>query len=112
MQTTTSKKSTKSLNPIQRYWQFVTSENFGHAGPYPVLHPDVFWYRFYGMGAQKSSCNTFSIYISCKNLMKYSLGILKNKNLFMRHKYPSPKTFLDTQLQPSGFSDITKPSKP
>ena len=44
--------------------------------------------------------------------MKYSLGILKNKNLFMRHKYPSPKTFLDTQLQPSGFSDITKPSKP
>ena len=54
MQITTSKKSTKSLNPIQRYWQFVTSENFGHAGPYPVLHPDVFWYRLYGMGAQKN----------------------------------------------------------
>ena len=44
--------------------------------------------------------------------MKYSLGILKNKNLFMRHKYPFPKTFLDTQLQPSGFSGITKLSKP
>ena len=35
-------------------------------------HPDVFWYRLNAMGApkkcaQKSSCNTFSIYISHKN---------------------------------------------
>ena len=52
-----------------------------------VLHPDVFWYRLNGIGTQKSSCNTFSIYISCKNKMKYSLQILKKKNLFKRHKY-------------------------
>ena len=30
---------------------------------YAMPHPDVFWYRVNGMGAQKSSCNTFSIYI-------------------------------------------------
>ena len=36
---------------------------------------------------QKSPCNTFCI---CKNWMKLSLQILKNKNLFKRHKYPSP----------------------
>ena len=53
-------------------------------------HPDVFWYRLNGMGTQKSSCNAFSIYISRKNLMKYSLRILKNKNLIKRHKHPSP----------------------
>ena len=32
----TSKKSTKSLNPFQRYWRFVILENFRHAGPYPT----------------------------------------------------------------------------
>ena len=32
-----------------------------------VLHPDSFWYRLDGMGAQKSSCNIFSIDISRKN---------------------------------------------
>ena len=35
MQITTCKKSTKSLNPFMRYWGFVISEKFGHAGPYP-----------------------------------------------------------------------------
>ena len=61
------------------YWKLI----------YSVPHPDVFWYRLNGMGAQKSSCNTFSIYISRKTWMKYSLRILKNKNLFKRLKYPS-----------------------
>ena len=36
-----------------------------------LSYPDVFWYRLNGMGAQKcaqkSSCNTFSIYFSRKN---------------------------------------------
>ena len=37
--------------------------------------------------------------------MKYSLGILKNKNLFKRHKYPfqnAHQIFVVSQLQPSG----------
>ena len=38
----------------------------------PVPHPDVFRYNLNSMGiqkksAQKSSCNSFAIYISCKN---------------------------------------------
>ena len=41
----------------------------------------------------KSSCNFFSIYVSCLNYMKYSIRIVKNKNLFKRHKYPSPNAF-------------------
>ena len=41
----------------------------------------------------KSSCNLFSIHISCLNYMKYSIRIVKNKNLFKRHKYPSPNAF-------------------
>ena len=44
-------------------------------------------------GAQISSFNTFSIYISCRNWMKYSLQILKNKNIFKRHKYPFPNVW-------------------
>ena len=40
--------------------------------------------------ALKSSSDTFSIYISRKISMKHSLRILKNKNLFKRHNYPSP----------------------
>ena len=32
-----------------------------------VPHPDSSWYRLDGMGAQKSSCNIFSIDISGKN---------------------------------------------
>ena len=36
-----------------------------------VPHPDVFWYRWNGMSAQKmgpkSSCNTFPTYISRKS---------------------------------------------
>ena len=34
---------------------------------FTVPHPDVFWYRLNGMGAQKNSCNTFSTYISRKS---------------------------------------------
>ena len=59
-----------------------------------VPHPDAFWYRLNGMGAQKmcprSSYNTFSIAISLKNSTKYSLLILKNKIFFKKPKYPSP----------------------
>ena len=32
-----------------------------------VPHPHVFWYCLNGMGAQESSCNTFSKYISHEN---------------------------------------------
>ena len=58
--------------------------------------------------AQKSSRDTFSIYISRKNKMKYSLLILKNKNLFKRHKYPFPnalntKYFLTLSYNHWGF---------
>ena len=31
MQKTTQRKSQKPLNSFQRYWQFIVSENFGHA---------------------------------------------------------------------------------
>ena len=44
MQITTCKKSTKSLNPFQRYWRFVISENFGHTGQINELiqrFPDI-----------------------------------------------------------------------
>ena len=55
-----------------------------------LLCPDVFWYHLNSMGTQTSLHNTFSIYISHKNWMKYSVWILKNKNIFKRHKHPSP----------------------
>ena len=49
--------------------------------------------------------------------MKYSLRLLRNKNLFRRHKYRSPncieyQMFLDPQLHPLGFLGITKLSNP
>ena len=48
------------------------------------------WYGHPKKWAQKSSCNTFSIYTSGKTYMKYSLQILKNENFFKRLTYPSP----------------------
>ena len=60
-----------------------------------VPHPDAFWYRLNGMGAQKmcprSSYNTFSIAISHKNSTKYSLLILKNKNFFQETQISFPR---------------------
>ena len=50
---------------------------------------------------QKSSCNTFFIYISHKNWMKCSLQILKNKNRLKRHKYPSPNVLKSNIFGPS-----------
>ena len=47
---------------------------FLHASPVP--YPDVFWYRLNGMGAQKSSYNTFSISVSRKNWIKHSLQMI------------------------------------
>ena len=49
--------------------------------------------------------------------MKYSLQILKNKNLFKRHKYPSPnalniKYFWTLSYNNWGFLSITKLSNP
>ena len=48
--------------------------------------------------------------------MKYSLQILKNKNLFKRHKYPSPNAlsikYFSTFSYNRGFFSITKLSNP
>ena len=49
--------------------------------------------------------------------MKYSLQIPKNRNLFKRHKYPSPnawniKISLDPQPLPLGVLGIFKLSNP
>ena len=66
----------------------------------------------------KKFFNTFSIYISRKTWMKYSLRIHKNKNLFKRlNQISFPKCiehqiFLDTQLNYWGFLGITKLSNP
>ena len=54
-------------------------------------HPEVFCYHLNCMGAQKNApkkilVSSFSIYISCKNKMKYSPQIHKNKKFFKRHK--------------------------
>ena len=70
-----------------------------------VLHPDLFWYRLKGMGAkkkctQKSSCCIFSIYILHKSKLN-SLRILKYKNLFKRHKHPSPSALNIKYLGPT-----------
>ena len=53
--------------------------------------------------AQKSSCNTFSICIS----LKYSLQILRHKNLLKRHIFY--QIFLDPQLQPLGSLSLNYP---
>ena len=58
-----------------------------------VPHPDVLWYHLNSMGTQKKKPKknlTLFLSISRKNSLKYSLWILKNKNIFKRHKYPSP----------------------
>ena len=44
------------------YPRVTNRQNLLFSGP----QPDVFWYGLNGMDAQKSSCNTFSIYISCE----------------------------------------------
>ena len=80
-------------------------------------HPCVFWYRLNGMDAQQSSCNTFFIYISNANWMKYSLQIPKNKNIFKRHIYPFPnalniKYFWTLSYNHWEFLGITKLSNP
>ena len=67
--------------------------------------------------SQKSSYNTFTIYISHKSLMKYNLQILKNKTLFKRHKYSSPnalniKSFWTINCNHWGVFGITKLSNP
>ena len=63
--------------------------------------------------AQKGSCNTFSIYIWRKNYVKYSLWILKNKNLFKRHKYTlNIKYSRALSYNHWGFLHITKLSNP
>ena len=43
--------------------------------------------------------------------MKYSLRILKNKNLFKRHKYPSPEAF-NIKYNNWEFLSITELSNP
>ena len=42
-------------------------------------HPDVIWYRLKGMGAQKSSCNTFYIYIHVNTKWNIVYEYLKTK---------------------------------
>ena len=88
---------------------------------FAIPHPDVFWYRLNSMGAQKNAPKkflvTFSIYISCKNYVKYSWQILKIINLFKRHKYPSPnalniKYFWKLSYNHWGFFCITKLPSP
>ena len=59
----------------------------------------------------KSSCNLFLYIFYAKT--KYSLWILKNKNLFMSHKHPSPnalniKYFWTLCCNHWGFLSITK----
>ena len=80
-----------------------------------VSHPDVFWCRLNAAvwapkkGAQKSSYNTFSIYISHKNWMKYSYEYLKTKiftNILPQMHWTS--VFLDTQLQPLGVFGVSQ----
>ena len=63
-------------------------------GVITLPHPDVFWYRLSGVGAQKSSCNT-SIYISQKITWNIVCKYLKAKHI-------EHEIFLDTHLQPSG----------
>ena len=65
------KRDQKSCSIFEYLWIYRLLE-WLHQFVSHVLHPDVFWYRLSGMGAQKnatqrSSCNTFSISASCKN---------------------------------------------
>ena len=72
-----------------------------------VPHPDVLWYNLNGMSTQKrckkSSSDTFSIHVSHKNWIKYGLQILKNKNIFKRHKYPSSNALNIKYLEIFGY---------
>ena len=63
-----------------------------------VLHPDLFWYRLKGMGAKKIA---FFPYIFFINSKLNSLRILKYKNLFKRHKHPSPSALNIKYLGPT-----------